>query len=254
MTPSPKTSLKRHPSLSQQVVDDLRQRIVNARLRPGVPLPSERELCEHYDVSRTVIREAVKVLEAKGIVRAVPGSGLIVAEPDLADVAESVRLFLRQGTSLRYDQLHEVRLSIETAVAGISAEIANEDQITRLYKLCDDLEAAEGDLIEASKIDYDFHRKIAELAGNELFLMLFDVLSSGLMETRIATFAMDGARFEIVAKAHRKIVEGIESGDRQQAIDAMIEHLMEVKETWDAHPEVIQANDSEPAEKLFGDF
>lgn len=251
MTEAVKISLKRHPSLSQQVVDDLRQRIINARLRPGVPLPSERELCDHYDVSRTVIREAVKVLEAKGILRSVPGSGILVAEPDLAAVADSVQLFMRQGTSLRYEQLHEVRLSLETAVAGLSAKVASHEAINMLYTLCDELEAAEGNLIEASKIDFDFHRKIAEITGNELFVMLFDVLGSGLMETRVATFAMDGARFKIVARAHRKIVEGIESKDPKNAIDAMLEHLAEVKETWDAHPEVTKNNDEEPAGSLF---
>lgn len=251
MSEMPPVNLKRQPSLSQQVVDDLRQRILNAGLRPGASLPSERALCEHYGVSRTVIREAVKILEAKHLLKAVPGSGIIVAEPDLTDVADTVQLFMRQGSSLRYDKLHEVRIFLETAVAGQSAERATDESIAELYRLCDDIEDARGDLIRASTIDFDFHRKIAEATGNEFFVMMFDVLGNGLMEIRVATFAMDSERFDIVAKAHRKIVDGMRAKDPDLAIDAMREHLLEVKTTWDAHPELVKEPPQEPLKKLF---
>src|SRR5699024_11906027 len=121
-TPPGTTPLVRQPRLSDQVVEQLRGLIDAGRMRPGDPLPSERELCERFSVSRTVIREAVKALTAKGLVTSVPGSGLIVGTTTIEDVAEIFDLYFRGEPDLQYLDLHEVRYALEPAMCAQAAQ------------------------------------------------------------------------------------------------------------------------------------
>lgn len=230
--------LVRQPSLSAQVVSDLRDQIINRRLTPGTGLPSERELCEHYGVSRTVIREAIKVLSAKGLVTSTPGSGLVVGRTELTDVSDMLQLFMRHGSYLRYHDLHAVRMTIETAVARQAAVRAGDDDVRQLHDLCDDMGEAAGDIVALSENDLAFHRAIALASGNEFWVLTFDVLGGALTETRVATFSMDPSRFHTVLAAHRKIASAIGARDPEAAGIAMADHLIEVKTTWDQHPEM----------------
>lgn len=234
------SSVVRPTSLSQQVVSDLRERIMASNVAPGTPLPSERELCSIYGVSRTVIREAIKVLSTKGLVDSVPGSGLVVGRTDIDDVAEVMRLFMRSGSSLRYDQLHEVRLALEVSVAGIASLKVTPELTDELYENCERLEASANDLVLASRLDFDFHRAIARGPNNEFFDVIFESLEGALMETRVATFSMDPSRFGTVTAAHRRIADSIAAGDDTAARVAMTDHLTEVKATWDAHPDMVK--------------
>src|SRR6266516_2211649 len=118
MAPTRTPSRANHARLSDQVADLLLASITERGLRPGDKLPSERELGEQFGVSRTVVREAVRALAAKGVIRARTGSGLTVAEVPAAAVSESMSLYLRGRESLDYAQIHEVRSMIETSVAA----------------------------------------------------------------------------------------------------------------------------------------
>lgn len=244
------TRLQRQPSLSEQVVDDLQRQIFDKQLAAGSSLPSERELGIHYGVSRTVIREAVKVLTAKGLVEAVPGSGLIVGSTEIEDVAEVLRLYMREGTSLKYGDLHEVRMSLEVTAAGAAAQRASEAAAQHLIALCDELSTLSDDIVRASRNDFDFHKAIATSTGNDFLVLLFDVLEAALMETRVATFSMDPNRISIVAAAHRRVAVAIAAHDPVAAKRAMREHLAEVKYTWDSHPEQARAVTWGPHDKL----
>lgn len=225
--------LVRQPRLSDQVTERLRNQIYEGRMRPGDQLPSERELCERFGVSRTVIREAVKALTAKGLVTSVPGSGLIVGTTTIEDVAEIFEFYFRGEPSLRYLDLHEVRYSLEPAICAQAAMHAADEEIDGLLALCDELEGyREEDLVQASRNDAMFHRNIALASQNSYFVILLDALGRSLLDTRVATFSMDPSRLATVAAAHRKIADGIATKDPEGAAAAMREHLDEVLETW----------------------
>lgn len=225
--------LVRQPRLSDQVAQKLREFIDDGRMRPGDALPSERELCEHFSVSRTVIREAVKTLTAKGLVTAVPGSGLIVGTTTIEDVAEIFDLYFRGEPSLRYLDLHDVRNTLEPTICALAATHASEDDIAGLQELCGELEQlTESDLVSASRNDAMFHRRIAVASQNSYFVILLDALGRSLLDTRVATFSMEPRRLTTVAAAHRKIADAIAAHDSDAAAEAMREHLGEVVETW----------------------
>lgn len=227
-------ALVRQPRLSDQVADKLRDMIYDGRMRPGDSLPSERELCDHFSVSRTVIREAVKTLTAKSLITAVPGSGLIVGTTTIEDVAEIFDLYFRGEPSLRYLDLHHVRYSLEPAICALAAERAEEEDVKALFVLCDELEnLTEDDLVDASRNDARFHRNIAVASRNSYYVILLDALGRSLLDTRVATFSMEPSRLSTVVAAHRKVADAIAAHDPDAAAEAMREHLSEVVETWE---------------------
>src|SRR3989442_1020588 len=137
----------REPRLSDKVADMMLETILSRRLAAGDRLPSERELGEQFGVSRTVIREAVRALVAKGVIEVRSGSGLRVAAVDASNVRESLSLFLRGG-ALDYEKVHEVRKMLEVQIAGLAAARATEDDLSQLTDSCESMEEAVDDVDE----------------------------------------------------------------------------------------------------------
>ena len=84
------SGIKRPLSLSDRVVAELTQAILSGRLEPGQALPSERDLCKQFEVSRTVIREAIRSLSAKGLAHASSGRRVLITRPDIDAVSEAI--------------------------------------------------------------------------------------------------------------------------------------------------------------------
>src|SRR5437868_4206273 len=113
-------TLPRETTLANQVSQQLEALIIERRLQPGDRLPAERELARQFGVSRTVIREAVRSLAAKGMLEVRSGSGTIVRAPNAAAVSQSMTLFLRAGyPELDYRKVLEVRSILEVEIAGL---------------------------------------------------------------------------------------------------------------------------------------
>ena len=138
----------REPRLSDKVAEMMLETILSGRLQVGDRLPSERELGEQFGVSRTVVREAVRALVAKGVIEVRSGSGLRVVAVNAAQVSESMSLYVRGGR-LDFEQVHEVRALLEVQIAGLAAERCTDEEVARLARgprahedAADDVEAA----------------------------------------------------------------------------------------------------------------
>jgi GntR family transcriptional repressor for pyruvate dehydrogenase complex len=219
----------REPRLSDKVADLLLETIVVRQLQPGERLPSERELGEQFGVSRTVIREAVRALAAKGVIDVRPGSGLRVAAVDQSTVSESMSLFLRGSSTLDYPKVHEVRAMLEVEVAGLAAVRATDEDIAGMREICERMEA-ERDVDAASLHDVEFHRAIARGTHNELHLLLLDAIGDALIEIRRENLAR-GAGPDTIA-SHREILDRIAAHDADGARAAMRRHLENVEAHW----------------------
>ena len=115
--------------LHEMVAERIRSMIVSESLHPGDRLPSERDLSERLGVSRVVIREATRVLDAQGLVEVKPGSGTYVKELTPGHVSDSIGLFLRLRQSEQpYRDLIEVRRTLEIDIAGLAAERAEQEK------------------------------------------------------------------------------------------------------------------------------
>jgi GntR family transcriptional regulator, transcriptional repressor for pyruvate dehydrogenase complex len=223
----------RTPRLSDLVSERLLAAIREAHLPPGSKLPSERELGDQFGVSRTVIREAVRDLAARGILEVRSGSGATVARVDSSNVSDAITLFLRRKGLLDPRKIHEVRQTIELQTVRLAARHGTDEHIAEIRRTHERLAEVQSDPEEASNADVEFHRAIAKATENELFLMLVDSLSDVMLDVRRATVGREG-RIQIGIRHHELIVEALERRDVEGAVGAMRDHLLDSLEAFSA--------------------
>lgn len=222
----------REPSLSDKVTGLLLERITGGDLHPGDRLPSERVLGDQFGVSRTVIREAVRSLQAKGVVDVRSGSGATVAAVDASRVGESMRLYVRGSASvLGYDKVNEVRHTLEVEMAGHAARRATPDEVRELRRVYEGMAKVLDDAEAASVQDVRFHLQIAALTHNELYGLMLDSIGDVLLHIRRATLGVP-RRPDRALAYHRDILDRIEARDEQGARKAMVAHLDESLGMW----------------------
>jgi len=227
------SEVARELPLSDRVAQQLLDAIVAGTFKPGDLLPSERELGELFGVSRTVIREALRSLAAKGMLAAVrSGRGIRVVAVDTKIVVDSLHLYLRGIGGIDYTSVHEVRTLLERQIVRLAAERAADEQIEELRLVHERMRAA-SDPEAASIEDLAFHRTIAEMTANPLFPVLLDSIRGVLLEIRRATLGVPGRSAEVVGY-HERILERIAERDPEGAERQMKEHLVESYRLWEA--------------------
>ena len=219
----------REPRLSDKVAEMMLDTILSRRLAVGDRLPSERELGEQFGVSRTVVREAVRALVAKGVIEVRSGSGLRVAAVDAAAVSESMSLFMHGG-GIEFEKVHEVRTVLEVHIAGLAAERASDEDLARLRQVHERMQDEAADVAAAALDDLEFHRMIARATHNDLFLLLMDSIGSTLIDIRRENLG-SGAAPETLGQ-HERILERITAHDVDGARTAMSAHLEGVAAFW----------------------
>jgi len=222
--------VEREPKLSDKVAEMMLETILSRRLQAGERLPSERELGEQFGVSRTVVREAVRALAAKGVIEVRSGSGLRVASVGPAAVNESMSLYLR-GSQFDFEKVHEVRSMLEVHIAGLAAERASDEDVTALAAVQTEMETAIGDADEAAVHDLEFHRVIARATHNELYLVLMDSIGRSHIDIRRSNLG-GGRSGPSTVKQHRAILAAIRDRDPVRARAAMTAHLEQVARVW----------------------
>lgn len=220
-------TIGRKPRLADKVAASILETIRSEGLEPGTSLPAERELGEQFGVSRTVIREAIRSLSSKGLVRVVSGSGVKVVAVDVSTVRESMVNFV-YGSDFDYDQLDEVRRAIEVAVAGHAAERATPDDVARIARSVETMEHSLGDLEACVEADLAFHRALALATHNELFVALHDSIGEALAEVRRRKLARNVEQRRQCSEAHRAILAATAAHDALAAREAMSAHLREL--------------------------
>ena len=225
-------SVSRERSLSDKVTEQITEAIISRQVRPGERLPSGRELGARFNVSRTVIREAVRSLVARGLVRVTSGRGVEVSEVGSGSVAASMKLLVR-GYELDYEKVSEVRTAVEVQTAGLAARRAQPEDIEKLRLLCDQHQISldNEDIEAASENDFQFHRELTRASGNELLLAMLDSISDVLLEVRHQAMVQPHVS-EDGLKAHRRILKAVSAGDPKAARDAMARHLADAERIW----------------------
>ena len=223
--------VSRSERLSDKVANALTESIVSGRIVIGERLPSERELCERFAVSRPVVREAVRSLIAKGLLVDHPRRGHVVSSFGRDAVTESLTFYLR-GQRLDYGKLMEVRTLIEVENAGIAAERASANQIAALVEASSRLKPTP-DVEKAALADVAFHRAIATATGNEFLEVLLDSIREALITVQLPTLA-DPKIVASARRAHERIAKQIAARDPVGAREAMRRHLEEARRGMEA--------------------
>lgn len=230
-TDSPPSAWAQRPAnLTRAVAAELVDRIIRGVHSPGTPLPPEPALCEAFSVSRTVVREAVKILQEKGLVQVRHGTGTIVSPPALWDMLDELVLaaaIAQDDTLAILDDLVVTRRLLESDMAHVAARSATPDVIEQLRALVDRMDELVDDPDTYAEHDRAFHDLIMQASGNRIARAVVRALESQVKNT--ARYMGRHERSLCVAsnRGHRRIYEAIAAHDPGGAADAMFTHITE---------------------------
>lgn len=212
--------------LSKRVEEEIEEAIRTRKLTPGTRLPSELELCEQFGVSRTAMREALRVLSARGLIRIEKGRGMFVNEVSADTVANPMELYLFMNYG-QEDSLHVIhaRQLIEPHIAEQAALHHTERDAERLRKDIEDLKACTGSMEELSDLDMSFHMHIAKACGNPIVPLLLDPIHRMMPRIKATVYAAIGDAKDAAVEWHGNILDAILEGDPEKARDCMSKHL-----------------------------
>lgn len=220
--------MAKRKSLSTIVAESLSEKIRSGRLQPGARLATEAALCAEYDVSRTVVREAVARLRSEGMVIPQQGRGMFVSEapmPRNFSIPDEALETLPETIALL-----ELRLSVEVEAAGLCAERRTDAEAGAIRALMEQVDAQHGDPASVRiHYDYDFHLAIANAARNEFIHGFLSYLRPIIVPRHqlghVVVSELKDAYYARVHAEHRGIVDAIERRDGRAARRAMRKHL-----------------------------
>lgn len=201
-------------ALYQEVAERLRQRIFAHELTPGTWI-DEQKLAEQYGISRTPLREALKVLASEGLVELKPRRGCYVTEISARDL----------------DDIFPLIAMLEGRCASEAVHRAAPTDIEALRTLHEILErsAREGKIDAFFEANQEFHRRIQELAGNRWMLSVIQDLRKVLKLSRLHSLSLEGRLQQSLAE-HRRIMAAMTAGEAALAEKAMYDHLLSGRE------------------------
>lgn len=214
------------PGLSTQVCREIGRRIVAGNYTEGSLIADESGLCQRFGVSKSVVREAVKMLVGKGMLEVRRGSGTRVRRRVSWNLLDDDVLAWHQAVEPRADflrQLMDVRQLIEPKAAAWAAEFGTVEQIANIRKAIEDMEAATTGQ-EFVMADALFHRSVLIAANNEILLAMEGVIFSALLSS-IRLTNSDPRKNKGTLQLHHKLLEKIENGSTAAAGKAMEKHL-----------------------------
>jgi DNA-binding FadR family transcriptional regulator len=227
-------SAERRPARrADAIVHDLLERIVSSDLNAGDLLPTEPTLCDSYGVSRTVIREAVKSLEEKGLVTARQGIGTLVSPQEAWNLLDPALLAAIVRHDERYevlDQLIGVRTALESQMARDAARRATPTDIHELSQLMDELDASIKTPEHMDDLDVIFHERIMLASGNQLARAIVRTVHAEARRSIRYSGKSSVSDRELSNKQHRAVLAAIIAGDADEAAAKMTAHINEAWE------------------------
>ena len=220
-------------TLSQKIERKIEEAIRQKKLIPGTKLPSEKELCAQFAVSRTALREALRRLSARGLIDIRKGSGIYITELKIEDAINSLHLFydLRFNSDLIL-QIIEVRRLFEPEVARLAARNRTENDIKTLQKILSELEKSDPDNTQLEvDIINRFHMNLAKATHNPIVLISLEPIYSLLPRMRNLIYGNIEGEKEYTMKYQKELLNALKSKDSKKAYDVsviLLEHNMEV--------------------------
>lgn len=218
--------LEREPRLYERVVDKILNLISSGVWKPGYRLPPERELSDAFGVSRTVVREAIKALEARGVLESVAGSGVSVRLADFDMVSRSLQTYMQLSKRVDFEiRLNEVRRVLEVEMVALAAARRTSEQLEKLHQICEQMRTGSNTAKEMAELDFQLHVTLADATQNDLFKVLLAPLINQLRDQIILTWEDFPRPVNEVFDQHESIVSAVENGDAEAAGQAMLRHL-----------------------------
>jgi GntR family transcriptional regulator, transcriptional repressor for pyruvate dehydrogenase complex len=218
----------RKPRLAEEIADRIRVLILDGTFPPGRPLPGERGLAERFGVSRGSVRDAFRTLEMIGLLETRHGQGTFPHELDVDRLVAPLATVLTYSHDLQ-DELVDIRLMFEPAVAGAAAARATDEDLADLERILDTqrqkIRTGRSTIVE----DTAFHAVLARATRNRVVMRIMATLNDLLVESRKLTLRQKG-RPERSIRGHEAVVSALRSRDADGAARAMHTHIDQIAE------------------------
>jgi GntR family transcriptional regulator, transcriptional repressor for pyruvate dehydrogenase complex len=224
-------------TLSQKIERKVEEAIREKKLLPGTKMPSEKELCAQFAVSRTALREALRRLSARGLIDIRKGSGIYVTELKIEDAINSLHLFydLRFNSDLIL-QIIEVRRLFEPEIARLAARNRTENDVKTLQKNLSDLGRCNPDntQLEVDLINR-FHMNLAKSTHNPIVLISLEPVYSLLPRMRNLIYGNIEGEKEYTIKYQEELIKALKSKDSTKAYEVSVALLERNKEVYNKY-------------------
>jgi GntR family transcriptional regulator, transcriptional repressor for pyruvate dehydrogenase complex len=207
---------------SSDVVAQIREAILSGRVKPGDRLPTERDMASQFGVSRVTIRDALRALEAGGLIRIKigGGGGPYVTQPDIGVLRDSLNAhFQLHGATLR--ELAEARMALETTAARLAAERATDEDLLALRG------AIGPGHVSTASLSLDFHTTLVAASHNRALLTMFSATRALIQEAFDSLHARQPDMAETARRVHTALYEAIAERDPDRAVRLMREHMLD---------------------------
>jgi GntR family transcriptional repressor for pyruvate dehydrogenase complex len=213
--------------ISATIAEQIRAAILDRRLAPGDRLPNERSLAERFKVSRVTVRDALRALEAAGLVQIRVGAtgGAFVTAPSAGVVGAGLSNLLMLS-EIEPDEVAEARLIFELGTVTLAVERATDEDLAELRGLCDEGAEALAAGAYTSALSQAFHARLATAAQNHAVELMTASFAGPLSMHRVREREPADASHARTVQEHRRIVDAIAARDGAAARDAMTEHLL----------------------------
>jgi DNA-binding FadR family transcriptional regulator len=225
-------SRRRTPKQSELIARDLASYIVNSDLPPGTPLPPEREMVQSMGVGRTTLREALRLLETRGVltIRSGPRGGPIVRRPDPRDLSEGLSLML-QFEKADLTVMMDARSALEPAAARLAATRISPEVLEELRENNRQIAANANDVEAFFPLNREFHRLIAQASGNMVVRIFVESIMS-IADGQSAGIVYKKPQIDAIVEAHERVIQALADGDAPAAEAAMNAHLEDSHAFW----------------------
>jgi GntR family transcriptional repressor for pyruvate dehydrogenase complex len=214
------------PKASDVLAAKLRELILSSGLAEGTPLPTERELVAQSGLSRTSVREALRVLETEGLVLTKAGrnGGSQVRRPGRESVSRSLELFVRSH-GVRFEALLEAREAIEPAAARLAAIHRSDSDLAEMTRIHEQLAAVTDDVAAHVRLNLEWHRGVVQASRNELMIAFFNAIADAVYAVTERHSLYSPEVHSEVVRVHARVLAAIAARDADAAFRRMQGHL-----------------------------
>ena len=222
--------------LSDSVLDEIRRMIIDGDIKEGDKLPNQNDFAAQLGVSRPSLREALQTLHRIGAIKQRPGLGTVLVSRAPILLPDDLDLPLMSDSQATIE-LIETRRLIESGMMELAVERATEKEVRQIGKVMDDMTAAadKGDINEYQEKDLIFHVLIAKATHNRFIIRLFQNIRQSLDQFLKEAFSAMPERIPLSLANHLSIYEALCAKDKNRALAAMTEHLLQVQDALEGY-------------------
>jgi GntR family transcriptional repressor for pyruvate dehydrogenase complex len=211
-------------SIIDLVVKEIQDLCLSDEIAVGEKLPTEKQLCETLNVGRSTVREALRILQAMGLIETRPGRGAFLKSKDLGDSTSITKWFREHEIQLR--EFMEVRMALEPLAVKLAIERGTESEFTEIAEIFKSFEKAQEkrDVINLAISDEAFHNAIVKATHNQLLIIINQNIANAFAEYRTKSFAAEKTANHAL-EPHRAILSALQKRDVAEAKKQMRRHL-----------------------------